>query len=334
MNRKVLITGAAGFIGSCLSEHLFKQGYEVSGCDIYNFRNQFFDVGDSHHLRLQKLRFGRISNFLNKNQIEYHVIDLSEHEAVLKLFQQVQPDVVVHLAAQAGVRHSVKAPMDFVKSNLNGFANVLDACKQFNIQEFLYASSSSVYGARSEAPFCETDRCDSPESFYAATKKANELMAHAYYAQFKTPSLGMRFFTVYGPWGRLDMAPILFADKIRKHQTVQLFAEGLLKRDFTYIDDTVFSIGKLIEKRIAQNRSDVVNIGHSNPIQVKDFLRTLSDSLKIKPKIEFAPMQTSDVPLTCASDQKLQEWIGPWPETSLESGLNQMTQWLIGWESS
>ena len=193
MMRKVLITGAAGFIGSCLSEHLFRQGYDVVGCDIYNFRNQFFDVGDSHHLRLQKLRYDRIAHFLKKNQIEYHSIDLSDHDAVLRLFKQVQPEVVVHLAAQAGVRHSVKAPMDFVKSNLNGFANVLEACKQFKVEEFLYASSSSVYGARTDAPFNETDRCETPESFYAATKKANELMAHAYFSQYKTPSLGLRF---------------------------------------------------------------------------------------------------------------------------------------------
>jgi UDP-glucuronate 4-epimerase len=332
MMRKVLITGAAGFIGSCLSEHLFRQGYDVVGCDIYNFRNQFFDVGDNHHLRLQKLRYDRIAHFLKKNQIEYHSVDLSDHDAVLRLFKQVQPDVVVHLAAQAGVRHSVKAPMDFVKSNLNGFANVLDACKQFNVEEFLYASSSSVYGARVDAPFNEADRCESPESFYAATKKANELMAHAYYSQYKTPSLGLRFFTVYGPWGRLDMAPIMFAEKIRRQQTVFLFAEGKLKRDFTYVGDTVFAISKLIELQIAKGRKDIVNIGHSNPVQVLDFLSTLAGALNMTPKIEFAPMQVSDVPLTCANDQKLKEWIGPWPETPLASGLNDMVQWLTQWE--
>jgi UDP-glucuronate 4-epimerase len=332
MKRKVLITGAAGFIGSNLAEHLHLKGFQVIGCDIYNFRNQFFDVGDTHHLRLQKLRCDRIDHFLNRHQIEYHSIDLSEHEAVLKFFQRIQPDVVVHLAAQAGVRNSVKAPMDFVASNLNGFANVLDACKHFNVKEFLYASSSSVYGARSDAPFDENDRCDEPESFYAATKIANELMARAYHAQYKTPSLGMRFFTVFGPWGRPDMAPILFADKIRRRQKIQLFAEGLLKRDFTYVNDTVYAIGKLIELSICINRIDVVNIGHSNPIQVTDFVSELSKSLGMQADIEFAPMQVSDVPMTCANQQKLQRWIGTWPQTPIDVGLNQMTHWLKNWE--
>jgi len=197
-------------------------GYEILGCDIYNFRNQFFDVGDSNHLILQRLRYDRIAHFLQKNQIQYQSIDLSDHGAVMAMFESFQPDVVVHLAAQAGIRHSVKSPMDFVKSNLNGFANVLDACKQYEVQEFLYASSSSVYGSRTDAPFKETDRCDTPESFYAATKIANEVMAQAYFAQYKTPSLGLRFFTVYGPWGRLDMAPLLFAQKMRKKQAIQL----------------------------------------------------------------------------------------------------------------
>jgi UDP-glucuronate 4-epimerase len=246
MKRKVLITGVAGFIGSRLAEHLNAMGYEVLGCDIYNFRNQFFDVGDSNHLILQRLRFDRIAHFLQRNQIQYQSIDLSDHGAVMSMFESFKPDVVVHLAAQAGVRHSVKSPMDFVKSNLNGFANVLDACKHCEVQEFLYASSSSVYGSRTDAPFKETDRCDTPESFYAATKIANEVMAQAYFAQYKTPSLGLRFFTVYGPWGRLDMAPILFAQKMRKKQAIQLFGDGLLKRDFTFVGDTVFAITRLI----------------------------------------------------------------------------------------
>ncbi|MEY3762968.1 MAG: hypothetical protein RL281_1573, partial [Pseudomonadota bacterium] len=252
MRRKVLITGVAGFIGSRLAEHLNALGYEVLGCDIYNFRNQFFDVGDSNHLILQRLRFDRIAHFLQKNQIQYQSIDLSDHGAVMSMFESFQPDVVVHLAAQAGVRHSVKSPMDFVKSNLNGFANVLDACKHCEVQEFLYASSSSVYGSRTDAPFKETDRCDTPESFYAATKIANEVMAQAYFAQYKTPSLGLRFFTVYGPWGRLDMAPILFAQKMRKKQAIQLFGDGLLKRDFTFVGDTIFAITRLIELGVSR----------------------------------------------------------------------------------
>ena len=332
MRRKVLITGVAGFIGSRLAEHLNALGYEVLGCDIYNFRNQFFDVGDSNHLILQRLRYDRIAHFLQKNQIQYQSIDLSDHGAVMSMFESFQPDVVVHLAAQAGVRHSVKSPMDFVKSNLNGFANVLDACKQYEVQEFLYASSSSVYGSRTDAPFKETDRCDTPESFYAATKIANEVMAQAYFAQYKTPSLGLRFFTVYGPWGRLDMAPLLFAHKMRKKQAIQLFGNGLLKRDFTFVGDTIFAITRLIELGVSRRGVDVVNVGHSNPIQVTDFVKILSECLEIEPVIELAPMQVSDVPLTCASDHKLVKLIGEWPHTSMKAGLTDMAKWLVNWQ--
>ncbi|MEY4077324.1 MAG: hypothetical protein RIQ69_1694 [Pseudomonadota bacterium] len=332
MKRKVLITGVAGFIGSRLAEHLNALGYEILGCDIYNFRNQFFDVGDSNHLILQRLRYDRIAHFLQRNQIQYQSIDLSDHGAVMTLFESFQPDVVVHLAAQAGVRHSVKSPMDFVKSNLNGFANVLDACNQYKVEEFLYASSSSVYGARTNAPFVETDRCDTPESFYAATKIANEVMAQAYYAQYKTPSLGLRFFTVYGPWGRLDMAPLLFAQKMRKKQTIQLFGDGLLKRDFTFVGDTIFAVTRLIELGVSRQGVDVVNVGHSNPIQVTEFVKILSECLGIDPVVELAPMQVSDVPLTCASDQKLVKLIGDWPHTSMKDGLTDMTKWLVNWQ--
>lgn len=333
MKQKILITGAAGFIGSRLSGHLQSLGFEVVGCDIYCFRNQFFDVGDSHHLNLQRLRHDRLQKFLIRNQIEYHTIDLAEHAAVMALFNKVKPDVVVHLAAQAGVRHSVKAPMDFVRSNLNGFANVLDACKHFEINQFMYASSSSVYGARNTSPFFELDRCDKPESFYAATKISNELMAHAYHVQYGTPSLGLRFFTVYGPWGRLDMAPIMFAQKIRKQQVIQLFGNGELKRDFTYVDDTVNAIGRLIELGFGKRTAEVVNVGHSNPVQISVFLQTLSECLEISPLVEMAPMQISDVPLTCASSEKLADWIGDWPQTPLHEGLKEMTQWLKNWHS-
>ena len=332
MKRKVLITGVAGFIGSRLAEHLNALGYEILGCDIYNFRNQFFDVGDSNHLILQRLRYDRIAHFLQKNQIQYQSIDLSDHSAVMTMFESFKPDVVVHLAAQAGVRHSVKSPMDFVKSNLNGFANVLEACKHCEVQEFLYASSSSVYGSRTDAPFKETDRCDTPESFYAATKIANEMMAQAYFAQYKTPSLGLRFFTVYGPWGRLDMAPLLFAHKMRKKQAIQLFGNGLLKRDFTFVGDTIFAITRLIELGVSRQGVDVVNVGHSNPIQVTDFVKILSECLEIEPVIELAPMQVSDVPLTCASDHKLVKLIGEWPHTSMKAGLTDMAKWLVNWQ--
>jgi UDP-glucuronate 4-epimerase len=222
--------------------------------------------------------------------------------------------------------------MDFVKSNLNGFANVLDACRNHAIDDFLYASSSSVYGARTTAPFSEKDRCDTPESFYAATKIANELMAQSFFSQYKRTSLGMRFFTVYGPWGRPDMAPMLFAQKMRQRQPIQLFGNGVLKRDFTYVADTVYAIAQLLERGASRHNADVVNIGHSHPVQVTEFVATLSHCLGIEPIVELAPMQISDVPLTCASDEKLVQLIGEWPHTSLKDGLTAMTQWLEKWQ--
>ena len=331
MKRKVLITGVAGFIGSRLAEKLNDSGYDVEGCDIYNFRNQFFDVGDAGHLSLQRIRNDRLVRFIKKNQIPYHLIDLSDFDAVMQMFKTVKPEIVIHLAAQAGVRHSVRAPIDFVRSNLTGFANVLEASRQNGISEFLYASSSSVYGARNDAPFLESDRCDTPESFYAATKMANEAMAKAYFAQYKMPSIGLRFFTVYGPWGRLDMAPIMFAQKMRNQQTIQLFGHGLLRRDFTFIEDTVFVIEKLIRQQPCKGRAEVLNVGHSQPVQLTEFVQTLAACLNVKPNIDLVGMQVSDVPLTCASNEKLIEYIGEWPRTSLQNGLAQLSDWLMEW---
>jgi UDP-glucuronate 4-epimerase len=331
MSQRILITGAAGFIGSRLANHMSLCGYQVTACDIFNARTQFFDVGDAHHLLVQRLRSERVDHFLNKNHIKYQSLDIADSTEVEKLFASIKPDVVVHLAAQAGVRHSVKAPKDFVKSNLNGFANILDACHRYKVTKFLYASSSSVYGARSDAPFVESDRCDTPESFYAATKMANELMARAYYAQYKTPSLGLRFFTVYGPWGRPDMAPLLFAQKMKKQLPIQLFGNGVLKRDFTFVGDTVEAVRKLIESNLENFDANVVNVGHSNPTEVLQFVETLSQCLGIQPIIELAPMQVSDVPMTCASDDKLRQMIGEWPQTSLQDGLQEMTHWFNQW---
>lgn len=331
MSQKILITGAAGFIGSRLAGHLNALGYEVIGCDIFNARNQFFDVGDAHRLLVQRLRSERLEHFFNRHRIEYQAIDISNSNEVERIFNNTKPDVVVHLAAQAGVRHSVKAPKDFVKCNLNGFANVLDACHRFNVRKFLYASSSSVYGARSNTPFLEQDRCDLPESFYAATKMANEMMARAYFAQYKTHSIGMRFFTVYGPWGRPDMAPLLFAQKMKKQQPIQLFGNGILKRDFTFVGDTVDAVRKLIDIDTSHLGADVVNVGHSNPTEVRQFVEVLSECLGIQPLIDLAPMQVSDVPMTCASDTKLIGMIGEWPETPLRDGLKEMTHWFEQW---
>ena len=317
---RVLVTGSAGFIGSALTLRLLERGDRVIGLDNHN---NYYDPA------IKEARLARFGGHSNYNHLR---VDLADRQAIEKCFSKYRPECVVNLAAQAGVRYSIDNPLEYINSNIVGFAHILEGCRHHGVEHLVYASSSSVYGANTTMPFSVHHNVDHPLSLYAASKKANELMAHAYFSQYKTPSLGLRFFTVYGPWGRLDMAPIMFAEKIRKQQTVHLFAEGKLKRDFTYIGDTVFAISRLIELQIAKGRRDIVNIGHSNPIQVLDFLSTLAGSLNMAPKIEFAPMQISDVPLTCANDQKLQEWIGPWPETPIATGLNDMVQRLTKWE--
>ncbi|NDC60756.1 MAG: NAD-dependent epimerase/dehydratase family protein [Betaproteobacteria bacterium] len=257
---------------------------------------------------------------------------MGAENAFSQVLSQWQPDTVVHLAAQAGVRHSMRAPLDFVTPNLVGFARVLDACHQHQTPRLLYASSSSVYGLRSQIPFVETDRTDQPQSFYAATKQANEAMAFAYHAQYGMGSIGMRFFTVYGPWGRTDMAPFLFAQSMRRRQPIQLFGQGKLLRDFTYVADIVEAIGKLVSVQGDLAAAEIVNMGHQRPVEVNTFVEILAKHLKVEPIVEFAPMQAADVALTCASEDRLLGMIGSWRETPLALGLGEFIEWLQAWD--
>ena len=332
MSKKVLVTGVAGFIGSHLVKSLHALGYAVAGCDKVDPHSGLAGAADSADPFLARLRKDRLQACVTRLGVKYFQIDMGQADAFASVVAQWQPDTVVHLAAQAGVRHSMQAPMDFVTPNLVGFSHVLDACHRLQVPRLLYASSSSVYGMRSQVPFVESDRTDQPQSFYAATKMANELMAYAYHSQYGMASLGMRFFTVYGPWGRTDMAPFMFAQNIRRGLPIKVFGEGKLRRDFTYIEDIVEAITGLVALPSPVAGADIVNMGHQRPVEVNAFIDLLAGHLKRQPIIEYAPMQVADVALTCASEDRLLGMLGSWRETPLDKGLEHFVQWLQDWD--
>jgi UDP-glucuronate 4-epimerase len=323
--KTVLVTGAAGFIGSFVSARLAGMGYKVIGCD--NFNDYY----------TPKLKHDRVKALLAPAGVECLAVELSDVAQVKQLFEQYRPSLVVHLAAQAGVRYSLQNPAAYVQSNLVAFANMLEACRQHKVEHFLYASSCSVYGANAKVPFSEDDRTDEPVSLYAATKKSNELMAYSYSHLFGLPATGLRFFTVYGPWGRPDMAYFSFTQKMLKGETIPVFAKGELHRDFTYIDDIVEGVVRLLFKpQVAGEGAPphaIFNIGNHQPIRVMDFINTLEKVLDIKANIEFLPMQPGDVPATYADTVKLQEWVGFSPSTQLERGLTRFKDWYHAWSA-
>ena len=323
MSQKLLVTGAAGFIGAHVAADLARAGHRVAGVDNYN---AYYE---------QRLKHDRVAALLAPLGVPCQVLDLCDGEAARRLVVEGGFDAVIHLAAQAGVRHSIKAPADYIQSNLVGFANVIEACREAGVPHLLYASSSSVYGSRADAPFRETDRVDRPASLYAATKIANELIAHTYASIHGLRSTGLRFFTVYGPWGRPDMAYFSFSRRIRAGQPITLFAEGQLLRDFTYIDDIVDAVVGLLNAPAPDERpteSAVYNLGHHVPVKVVDFVRTLEQALGLAAQIEFGPMQPGDVPVTCADDGRLRQRIGDWACTSLADGLGRFARWIEAWE--
>lgn len=326
----LLVTGAAGFIGAHAAAALARAGHRVTGCDSFN---GYYPVA---------LKHARVSELLAPLGVLVERLDLSDMAATQAFFSRHGFDAVLHLAAQAGVRHSVQAPMDYVQSNLLGFGAVLEACRRHGVQHLLYASSSSVYGRRDNdaAPtgFRETDRTDQPASFYAATKQANEAMARATAAVHGLPVTGLRFFTVYGPWGRPDMAYWSFAQRLRRGEPLQLFGRGELRRDFTFIDDVTDALVRLVARGAPQADaegvpSELFNVGHHHPVRVIDFVRQLESVLGCPAQIEFAPLQAGDVPDTCADPARLIAAIGPWPCTPLHDGLSAFAQWLQRWES-
>ena len=323
---KILLTGAAGFIGMHTALRLLARGDEVIGIDNIN---NYYDI-DLKHARLARLT--PHPNF------SFHKISVEDRSGMAALFAQIRPHRVIHLAAQAGVRYSLENPHAYIDANLQGFINILEGCRHQAVEHLAYASSSSVYGGNAALPFSEHDNIDHPVSLYAATKKSNELMAHTYSHLFGLPTTGLRFFTVYGPWGRPDMALFLFTKAILAGQAIEVFNHGLMVRDFTYIDDIVEGVIRVIDKAAKPNpdfdptKPDpatsnapyrVFNIGNNQPTPLMDYIGALEMALGQIAKKSYLPMQPGDVPATAAKTDELDEWIGFKPNTAVVEGVAQ-----------
>lgn len=321
----VLVTGAAGFIGSAVAALLADKGMHVVGCDNFN---AYYSPG---------LKQARVRNLLAPRGVPCEPVELSDKAAVEEMFERVRPAYVVHLAAQAGVRYSLEDPDAYIRSNIVAFANVLEACRHRQPRHLVYASSSSVYGANRAVPFREDDDTDQPVSLYAATKKANEVLASCYSHLFGLRATGLRFFTVYGPWGRPDMAYFSFTEKIVRGETIPVFADGSLSRDFTYIADVTEAVGRILllpAAETAMSRPHVtLNIGNHTPVTVTDFITTLERLLGMRARKVFLPMQAGDVPVTCADTTRLKEAIGFAPAIQLADGLSRFLDWYRGWKN-
>lgn len=334
---KILVTGTAGFIGFHLVETLMNQnGIEVVGIDNVN---DYYDT-DLKYARLRESGIDRVEVKDSKDSLypvrsnkyaNYHFLklDIINLEMLEQLFQKEQFTHVVNLAAQAGVRYSLENPHAYVQSNLVGFVNLLECCRHNKIEHFIYASSSSVYGANAKIPFSEDDRVDGPVSLYAATKKSNELMAYTYSHLYNLPTTGLRFFTVYGPWGRPDMSPMLFANAISKGEPIKVFNNGDMQRDFTYIDDIVEGVVRCVTALPTETpKADVFNIGNSQPIDLMEFVSTIEACMGQEAKKNFMPMQAGDVKRTWADTQKLENKVNYKPTTPLKMGVKKFVEWF------
>jgi UDP-glucuronate 4-epimerase len=320
MVQQVLVTGAAGFIGFHLSQRLLARGDSVVGVDNLN---DYYDVA---------LKQGRLAILEDDPNFKFYRFDLSDREAMTRLFAEHPFDVVVNLAAQAGVRYSLKNPYAYVDSNIMGFMNVLEGCRHHPVKHLVFASSSSVYGVNKKIPFAVADRVDAPISLYAATKKANELMAHSYSHLYAIPTTGLRFFTVYGPWGRPDMAYFKFADAIARDRPIDVYNQGQMKRDFTYIDDVIEGVTRVMAKCPAPQgeshaRYKVYNLGNHQPVELLHFIETLERCLGKTAQKTMLPMQPGDVPITYADVDELMADVGFRPNTPLEVGLERFVAW-------
>ena len=331
---RVLVTGAAGFIGFHISASLLKEGFDVVGFDNLN---TYYDVS------LKKARLNELKKYYSlKNNFVFHQGDLINKEDLKIVFHKYRPNFVINLAAQAGVRYSIENPSAYIDSNIVGFINVLECCKDNKIEHLLYASSSSVYGGNKNLPLKEEDNVDHPVSLYGATKKANELMAHSYSHLFDLPTTGLRFFTVYGPWGRPDMALFLFTKAILNNEPINIFNNGNMIRDFTYVDDVVESIKKLLKKIPIRNDSfndldpkpnkswapyRIFNIGNSKPINLMEYIINIEEALGIKAIKNFLPMQDGDVKITESYTKELEDFIQYKPNTTIKEGISQFITW-------
>jgi len=329
---KILVTGAAGFIGFHTCLKLVKQGHEVYGIDNIN---DYYDPKLKFD-RLNELGFNEAVTKLFKNEVQsakfnslrFSRIDLIDHESIDNLFKQEQFEVVCNLAAQAGVRYSIENPKAYIDSNISGFLNILEGCRNHKVKHLVYASSSSVYGENKKVPFETTDNVDHPISLYAATKKSNELMAHTYGHLYGFKTTGLRFFTVYGPWGRPDMAYFLFTDAISNDQPIKVFNNGEMERDFTYIDDIVNGITKVIEKNIdAREHYRLYNIGNNKTESLQDFIINIEQAIGKEAIKELHPMQQGDVPRTFANVDSLIKDYDYKPNTPIRVGLKKFVGW-------
>lgn len=317
--QKILVTGAAGFIGFHLTQKLCAEGHEVLGLDNLN---DYYDV---------ELKKARLAELQKHNSFKFIQAALEDDTTIDQVFSDFKPDTVINLAAQAGVRYSIDNPRAYMSSNLVGFLNILEGCRTFKVKHLIFASSSSVYGANKKVPFSEADNVDHPVSLYAATKKSNELMAHSYAHLYGIPCSGLRFFTVYGPWGRPDMAYFKFTDAIMKGQPIDVYNNGDMKRDFTYVDDVTEAIEKLTRHLPAKDADDapykIYNIGNNNPEKLMDMIDLLEKALDKKATLNMKPMQPGDVYETFADIGALQDAVGFKPSTPLKEGLNHFVEW-------
>ena len=309
---KVLLTGAAGFIGMHCALRLLERGDEVIGVD---------SLSSYYSVKLKKDRLKRLA----KKGFSFHKADIADFQSLKKIFRKEKPDLVLHLAAQPGVRYSLENPAAYVQSNLVGFANVLECCRAMPPKHLVFASSSSVYGNNPQMPWSESMNVDHPVSLYAATKKSNELMAHVYSHLYGIPSTGLRYFTVYGPWGRPDMSPVLFASAIMEGKPIPVFNRGDMQRDFTYVDDVVEGTLRVLDK---PSRYAIYNIGNHQPVALLDYIGELERALGKKAKLDMKPMQPGDVKATAADTEALRRAVGFAPSTPLATGLARFAEWF------
>ncbi len=332
-NKKILVTGAAGFIGSEIVKKLLSEGVEVVGIDNMN---------SYYNPSLKEKRIKNIEDINQNNLWNFCKVNLNNSKNIDQIFTEYKPNIVINLAAQAGVRYSIENPMSYVESNIVGFLNILQGCRKYKVEHLIYASSSSVYGGNKITPFNESNSVDHPVSLYAATKKSNEILAHSYSHLYQIPMTGLRFFTVYGPMGRPDMAPMIFADAILRGQAINVFNNGEMSRDFTYIDDVIDAIYKCCLKtpypnvNFHEKKPDpstsfaphrIFNVGSSNPTNLLDFIELLESALDVRAIKKMKPMQPGDVKSTFADINRLKKWVNFSPKTSLNEGILKFASW-------
>ena len=333
-NNSILITGAAGFIGAALSIRLLKEDFKVIGID---------NINSYYNPVLKQKRIALLNRKDQNKKWKFFKVQLKDKIKLNEIFEKYNPNIVVNLAAQAGVRYSLENPDIYLESNLVGFLNILESCRNYNVEHLIYASSSSVYGGNKRMPFSEEHSVDHPLSLYAATKKSNEMLAHSYSHLFQIPSTGLRFFTVYGPFGRPDMAPMIFADAILNKKTINVFNNGDMSRDFTYISDIAEVIYKCCLKIPTANKNffdnhpepstsfaphRIFNVGSNNPINLISFIEKLESELGVKAIKKMSPMQPGDVQSTFADVTKLSEWINYQPKTNFDKGIHLFANWF------